>query len=97
MAGETVLERIRRLGLACEPRYDLIGYASVFDGDTGEMRRGSAAEPAEVRLRVAARRADRAVADRVGGEVLALYCCGPAGRSGEVGRGSGKERHGQAG
>src|SRR3546814_2191434 len=50
MAGETVLERIRRLGLACEPRYDLIGYASVFDGDTGEMRRGSAAEPAEVRL-----------------------------------------------
>src|SRR3546814_17704054 len=46
------------------------------------MRRGSAAEPAEVRLRVAARSADRAVADRVGREVLALYCCGPAGGGG---------------
>ncbi|MFN4090174.1 MAG: acyclic terpene utilization AtuA family protein, partial [Alphaproteobacteria bacterium] len=82
MAGDTVLERVRRLGLDCEARYDLIGYASDFDGDTGAMRRAAAPEPAEVRLRVAARSADRAVADRVGREVLALYCCGPAGGGG---------------
>jgi len=82
MAGDTVLERIRRFGLDCEARYDLIGYASVFDGDSGAMRRGTAAAPAEVRLRVAARSVDRAVAERVGREVLALYCCGPAGGGG---------------
>lgn len=79
MGGDTVLARIDRLGLDCEARYDLIGYASVFDGDSGVMRSRDAAEPAEVRLRVAARSAARDVADRVGREVLALYCCGPAG------------------
>lgn len=64
-------------------RFDLIGVASVFGDDAGQWL---AAQPAgharDVRLRVAARHAERAVAERLTREVTALYTCGPAGGGG---------------
>jgi hypothetical protein len=46
------------------------------------MAEGSAQEPYEVRLRVAARAGDEESARRVGEEVEALYTNGPAGGGG---------------
>jgi len=78
LAGETVRERMRRLDLPCESRVDLIGVASAFDDDDGSLAARAGGQPDEVRMRFAVRADDRAVAERAGREVLALYCCGPA-------------------
>ncbi|SAI74810.1 Protein of uncharacterised function (DUF1446) [Bordetella ansorpii] len=80
LAGETVA---RRIGPALALRIDLIGALSILADDGGAMRDARApGHGRDVRLRVAAEHADRAVAERVLREVMALYCCGPAGGGG---------------
>ncbi|MEO5735950.1 MAG: acyclic terpene utilization AtuA family protein, partial [Variovorax sp.] len=73
--------RSRLAGLAL--RVDLIGAISILADDAG---RALAATPdggaRDVRLRVAATHDDRAEAERLGREVMALYTCGPAGGGG---------------
>jgi hypothetical protein len=70
-----VLERrLQRLGLAAlEHRAELIGVNAMHGSGLGANR-----EPYEVRVRLAARTATRALAEQVGQEVEALYLNGPA-------------------
>ena len=79
LAADVLRSRLPGLAL----RVDLIGALSVFDDDAGHAL---AATPdsgmRDVRLRVAATHADRAEAERLGREVMALYTCGPAGGGG---------------
>jgi hypothetical protein len=78
-----LLERLRRRKLAAKARVDLIGVASVHDGDGGSKWRafdGAGPDDVRVRLAVSARTQDDA--DQAAREVLALYCCGPAGGGG---------------
>ncbi len=84
LAADTVEERIRRLGLDCALRSDLIGVVSVFDGDSAELRarRAEDGQYDDVRVRIAVQAADREVAARAVREVEALYCAGPAGGGG---------------
>ena len=64
-------------------RVDLIGALSVMGDDAGHLlAESSAGDARDVRLRVAATHADRALAERLPREVTALYCCGPAGGGG---------------
>ena len=68
---------------ALDLRVDLIGAISILGDDAG---RALAARPdggaRDVRLRVAATHDERAVAETLGREVMALYTCGPAGGGG---------------
>ena len=82
LAGETVTRRLGLRGLDVRVRVDLIGTQSVFDSDGGELQRAFDDPVSEVRLRVAVSCADRETAERSVQEVLALYCCGPAGGGG---------------
>ncbi|MBP0492564.1 DUF1446 domain-containing protein [Roseomonas sp. SG15] len=82
LAGRTLLERARNLGLEGRARLDLIGVASVHEGDSGALRGERRDEPAEVRLRLSLATEARALAERATREVLALLCCGPAGGGG---------------
>ena len=77
LAAETVLKRLELCKIQySEIRVDLIGITSLYKEKVGyEM---SKCEPAEVRLRVAARTKDYYNADRVGYEVETLLCCDPA-------------------
>ncbi|NKJ42330.1 acyclic terpene utilization AtuA family protein [Novosphingobium sp. SG720] len=76
LALDIVAERLALLGLPLdEVRYDLIGVNSA-------NVTGRAPDPAEVRARVAARCADRAIAAEIGAEVEALYLNGPSGGGG---------------
>jgi hypothetical protein len=66
-----------------KPRIDLIGVASVHDGDGGvKWRNFDGAEPNDVRVRLAVSARTQDDADQAAREVLALYCCGPAGGGG---------------
>lgn len=82
LAGRTLVERLRMLGLGGRARIDLIGVVSVFDGDSGALREGTEGAPQDVRLRLAVATETRAEAERAAREVLSLYCCGPAGGGG---------------
>lgn len=79
LAADVLRERLPGLFL----RVDLIGAFSILGDDAG---RALAATPEggarDVRLRVAASHTDRAEAERLGREVMALYTCGPAGGGG---------------
>jgi hypothetical protein len=75
-----VLERLKMTGVVFDDvRADLIGVDSLHGLDLGSR---ASAEPWEVRLRVAARCADKAEAVRVGNEVETLYTNGPYGGGG---------------
>lgn len=64
-------------------RVDLIGVVSILADDAGLLlSRVPRGDARDVRLRVAARSADRASAERLSREVTALYTCGPAGGGG---------------
>ncbi len=72
-----------RVGDALPLRFDLIGVLSVFGDDRNRMLSDVAPGDArDVRLRVAAADPDRAKVERVLGEVMALFTCGPAGGGG---------------
>ena len=77
LAGEIIRKRLKVRNCAyTELRVDLMGVDSLFTAaDTS---------PLEVRLRVAARTADRANAAIIGDEVEALYTNGPGGGGGAV-------------
>ena len=82
-AGEVLLERLRLRKLAVQPRIDLIGVASVHEGDGGaKWRAFDGPEPNDVRVRLAVSARTQDDADQAAREVLALYCCGPAGGGG---------------
>jgi hypothetical protein len=80
LAADVLRERLREVGPL---RADLIGVASIFGDDAGRWLDATLAGDArDVRLRVALRHVDRASAERLAREVVALYCCGPAGGGG---------------
>jgi hypothetical protein len=82
LAGEVVADRLEAAGLKFdELRIDLIG-CDALAGPNAAPR----PEPAEVRLRVAGRCADREQAEEIGLEVKALWLAGPAGGGGAVSR-----------
>ena len=84
LAADIVRERLALLGLGqLKLRADLIGVASIFADDDGRWwETHPACEADDVRLRIAAASDDRAHAEAVTREVLALYTCGPAGGGG---------------
>lgn len=80
LAREVVLERLKITGVVFEDiRAELIGVDSLHGFELGSRAAG---EPWEVRLRVAARCADKAEAVRIGNEVETLYTNGPYGGGG---------------
>ncbi len=80
LACDIVAERLRMTGVSYEDsRFDLIGLNSLH-GDRLSPRNG--VEPYEVRVRVAARTKTTRDAERIAGEVEALYTNGPAGGAG---------------
>jgi hypothetical protein len=79
LAAEVLRERLDGLTL----RIDLIGALSILGDDAGRALAATAdAGMRDIRLRVAATHAERAQAERLGREVMALYTCGPAGGGG---------------
>jgi hypothetical protein len=80
LAADVLRQRLA----GCGPlRADLIGVASILGDDGGRwLADQPAGDARDVRLRVALNHADRAVAERLGREVTALYTCGPAGGGG---------------
>jgi hypothetical protein len=79
MAADVLRKRLAGLEL----RVDLIGAVSILADDAGRTLAATFDGGArDVRLRVAAAHADRAEAERLGREVMALYTCGPAGGGG---------------
>jgi hypothetical protein len=84
LAADVVQERLRRRGFTyCEYRVDLIGMTSLH-GDDGTPK----PEPYEVRLRIAARTANRRAAEAVGAEVRALHMQGPGMAGGGINLGA---------
>ncbi|MFU2048889.1 acyclic terpene utilization AtuA family protein [Bordetella hinzii] len=85
LAADTVKERFRLDGgVASEFQVDLIGMSSLH----GEDGRTMAAEPYEVRLRIAARCPDKKNAHLLGDHVRQLNMQGPYGAGGPVNLGS---------
>jgi hypothetical protein len=83
MARDVLLERLKMRKLPVRARVDLIGVASVLDDDGGHLAATSVrAEPAEIRVRLAAEGVSRDDVDQAAREVLAMLCCGPAGSCG---------------
>jgi len=79
LAAEVLRSRLPGLAL----RVDLIGVLSILADDAGSTLAATPDGGArDVRLRVAATHDDRAEAERLGREVMALYTCGPAGGGG---------------
>jgi hypothetical protein len=80
LAAEVLTQRLNGLGPL---RIDLIGVASVLADDQGRwLQHTDPGSATDVRLRVATRHADKAMAQRLMREVTALYTCGPAGGGG---------------
>lgn len=78
LALAVLQERLRRLGLDhLEQRAERIGIDALHG-----PRHGADREPYEVRVRLAVRCTTRAVAERIGQEVEALYLNGPGGGGG---------------
>ncbi len=79
LAADILAERMEMVGLrADELRIDLVGVNALY----GNAEEAPTAEPNEVQVRVAARCQDEGEAAKVGLEVEALLCCGPAGGAG---------------
>jgi len=82
LAAQVLRSRLPGLAL----RVDLIGALSILGDDAGaalaELPPPRLQDARDVRLRVAAAHAERAQAERLAREVMALYTCGPAGGGG---------------
>lgn len=90
-AAEVLLQRLKIRKLDVQARIDLIGIASVHDGDGGVLwreatnndeRKTAGHEPQDIRVRLAVSARTQDDADQAAREALALYCCGPAGGGG---------------
>jgi len=80
LAADIVRERLAGIGPL---RIDLIGVSSVIADDAGHWLEAVPDSGAtDVRLRMALRHTDRAQAERLAREMVALYTCGPAGGGG---------------
>nr|WP_314483004.1 acyclic terpene utilization AtuA family protein [uncultured Pseudomonas sp.] len=80
LAEEIVRKRLQLTGVACDDiRSELIGVSALHGNALGQRAEG---EPWEVRLRVAARCANKDDALRIGNEVESLYTNGPYGGGG---------------
>ena len=83
LAASIIRDRLSQHGIEEDVRIDLIGASSVFDNNSSVQRPGQTpAGDGEYRLRAAVRSSQREVAEMLTDEVLALYCCGPAGGGG---------------
>ncbi|MCF3933988.1 DUF1446 domain-containing protein [Acuticoccus sp. M5D2P5] len=82
LAADTIKKRIARRGLDVTFRLDLIGVTSAFDDDGGSLRANLQPGPDDVRVRLAAKSVSKPAVSHALQEVLALYCCGPAGGGG---------------
>lgn len=82
LAADTIAKRLPMRGLPLRFRLDLIGTQSLFDSDAGALGAQGVPEPGEARMRLAVSGTDRGAVARALQEVLALYCCGPAGGGG---------------
>ena len=97
LAAEVVRKRVANSDLAGNNplRVDILGKLAVFDDDGGTLRDGlkesgadsdSASDvldqDSEYRVRAATRTMNKVAAEAVVNEVMALYCCGPAGGGG---------------
>ena len=83
LAAATLTERLALRGLGDLPRrIDMIGVSASFDDDGGSRWRAADLPTDDVRLRLAVRAPLKAQADGAVQEVMALYCCGPAGGGG---------------
>lgn len=83
LARETLHQRlIMRCPGDLRSRFDLIGISSVFDGDDQSARQDRITQVNDIRLRLAVEHADKKVVELATQELLALYCCGPAGGGG---------------
>lgn len=75
-----------RLAMRCpdglRSRFDLIGVSSVFSGDNQSYVPLLKASCEDIRLRLAVEHAEAEVVNLATQELLALYCCGPAGGGG---------------
>ena len=80
LAAQVIRERLTGIGSL---RVDLIGVSSVMADDAGCWLEAIPESGAvDVRLRMALRHTDRAQAERLAREMVALYTCGPAGGGG---------------
>ncbi|WP_311946011.1 acyclic terpene utilization AtuA family protein [Halomonas piscis] len=83
LARETLRQRLAdRCPPSLRARFDLIGVSSVFDGDVVGQPGSNRGAPDDVRLRLAVEHDRREVVELATQELLALYCCGPAGGGG---------------
>jgi hypothetical protein len=86
LAAETLRQRLQaRIPADLRRRLDLIGCVSTFDGDGGGLQEAASLDDAadgDVRLRLAVAHAERHWVELATQELLALYCCGPAGGGG---------------
>ena len=83
LAAAVLRQRCTGQGLNTPLRLDIIGAASVLDGDGAALRRAqNFAADGDYRVRAAVSSAAREVAQSVADEVLSLYCSGPAGGAG---------------
>jgi hypothetical protein len=88
LAISTIDKRLAIRGLNLQRRYDLIGAFSVFDGNDGPLRERalnaliSSDASSDLRVRLAVSSDKKPDVDKALQEVLALYCCGPAGGGG---------------
>lgn len=83
-AARALKRRPAVAALGDQVRIELIGLCALHDGDAGTLAadRVPADPDGEFRVRLAARSPARAPAEAAAREVLALYCCGPAGGAG---------------
>ncbi|MPZ12474.1 MAG: acyclic terpene utilization AtuA family protein [Kiloniellaceae bacterium] len=90
LAAEVIGKRLDMRGLGLRRRIDLIGVSSAFDDDSGSLRDNLGPEAVDgaqdLRLRLAVAGPDKAAVEGALQEVLALYCCGPAGGGGQRSR-----------
>jgi hypothetical protein len=84
LAADTLRRRPSVAALGADVRIDILGQVALHDGDDARLAASAApADPdGEFRVRLAARAATRKPAEAASREVLALYCCGPAGGGG---------------
>ncbi|MDX5376514.1 MAG: DUF1446 domain-containing protein, partial [Halomonas sp.] len=84
LAAEVLRERLAfRAPSELRSRLDIVGHASVFDSDAGDLQRSVQGNAiGDYRLRLAAEHAERRWVERATQELLALYCAGPAGGGG---------------
>lgn len=92
LAADVIRKRLELRGLDLRHRLDVIGVSSAFDDDSGSLwtaaQRGGAQDQVfqDLRLRLAVAGPRKDAVESALQEVLALYCCGPAGGGGQRNR-----------